>query len=375
MSASTATGRSVIERNDLDRLLEALRDRGYTVVGPVRRGDAIVYDTIERSADLPAGWTDEQEAGHYRLKRRDDDALFGYNVGPSSWKQFLFPPALRLWQAKRRERGFEIVSDGEPAPRHALLGVRACEIAALQVQDKVFTGGPYVDPVYRERRAQALVIAVACAQAGGTCFCASMGTGPAPRGGFDLALTEVLGGGRHVFVAEVGSERGAELLGDVPHRPAGPDDLAAAARATEGAASMKRAMDTTGLHALLAKSHEHPRWTQTGERCLTCGNCTLSCPTCFCHTVEDVADLAGTSAERVRRWDSCFTQEFSYIHGGSVRPSARSRYRQWLTHKLSAWHDQFGSSGCVGCGRCITWCPARIDITEEVHAIREGRRK
>jgi ferredoxin len=138
---------------------------------------------------------------------------------------------------------------------------------------------------------------------------------------------------------------------------------------------MGRAMETDGLPALLARNPEHPRWAQVAERCLTCGNCTLSCPTCFCHTVEDVADLAGTTAERVRRWDSCFTSEFSYIHGGSVRPSARSRYRQWLTHKLSAWHDQFGTSGCVGCGRCITWCPAKIDITEEVHAIREGRRK
>jgi formate hydrogenlyase subunit 6/NADH:ubiquinone oxidoreductase subunit I len=374
MSDQDATGRSVIERGDLDRLLEALRDRGYTVVGPVRRGDAIVYDTITSSGDLPAGWTDEQEAGHYRLRRRDDGALFGYNVGPSSWKQYLFPPALRLWRARRRERGFDIEAEDTPAPPLALLGVRACEIAALRIQDRVFTGGPYVDPVYRDRRAQALVIAVACVQAGGTCFCASMGTGPAPRDGFDLALTEVLEDGRHAFVAEAGSERGAELLAAVPHRPARPGDLAAAARAVAAAATMTRALDPDGLPALLAKSHEHPRWSRTGERCLTCGNCTLSCPTCFCHTVEDVADLAGTTAERVRRWDSCFSQEFSYIHGGSVRPSARSRYRQWLTHKLSAWHDQFGTSGCVGCGRCITWCPARIDITEEVHALRERRR-
>ncbi len=374
MSAHDASPRSVIERGDLDRLLSALRERGYSVIGPVRRGDAIVLDTIESAADLPAGWTDEQEAGHYRLRRRDDDMLFGYNVGPWSWKRFLFPPALRLWQARRVERGFELVEDGARAPRYAFLGVRACEIAALAIHDQVLTGGPYVDPEYRERRAQAFIVAVPCVQAGATCFCASMGTGPAVREGFDLALAEVVEGGRHMFVVTVGSERGAEVMEDVPHRPAVEADVAAAARAVEGAARMGRTLDTEGLAPLLAKQHEHPRWNKVAERCLTCGNCALSCPTCFCHTVEDLADLGGETAERVRRWDSCFSLEFSFIHGGSVRPSARSRYRQWLTHKLSSWHDQFGSSGCVGCGRCITWCPAKIDITEEVRAIRETQR-
>jgi sulfhydrogenase subunit beta (sulfur reductase) len=366
--------RSVIERGELDRLLGALRERGYETVGPVRRGDAIVYDTIGSADDLPAGWTDEQEAGHYRLKRRDDAMLFGYNVGPSAWKRFLFPPALPLFQARRADRGFTLSADDPPAPRFALIGVRACELAALRVHDRVLTGGPFVDVEYRARRVQAFVVAVGCVKAGGTCFCASMGTGPVPRTGFDLALTEVIEDGRHRFVVEAGSERGEEVLADLPHRPATAGDLAAAERALAGAATMTRSIDTHDLAPLLARQHEHPRWSRIADRCLTCGNCTLSCPTCFCHTIEDRAALDGSSAERVRRWDSCFSLEFSYIHGGSVRPSARARYRQWLTHKLSSWHDQFGSSGCVGCGRCITWCPAKIDMTEEVRAIRETQR-
>jgi sulfhydrogenase subunit beta (sulfur reductase) len=96
----------------------------------------------------------------------------------------------------------------------------------------------------------------------------------------------------------------------------------------------------------------------------------MVCPTCFCTSVEDSTDVDGDGVVRVQRWDSCFTVDYSYIHGGSVRSSDRSRYRQWMTHKLSTWFDQFGSSGCVGCGRCITWCPVGIDITEEVAAIR-----
>ena len=133
---------------------------------------------------------------------------------------------------------------------------------------------------------------------------------------------------------------------------------------------MGREMNTDGIHDLLLANLEHPRWEEVAGRCLTCGNCTMVCPTCFCTSVEDTSDLAGVSAERSRRWDSCFTMDFSYIHGGSVRASPKSRYRQWMTHKLATWWDQFGSSGCVGCGRCITWCPVGIDITEEVRAIR-----
>jgi ferredoxin len=136
------------------------------------------------------------------------------------------------------------------------------------------------------------------------------------------------------------------------------------------AATITRTLDTAGIRDLLYQNFEHTRWDDVAARCLSCGNCTLACPTCFCSTVEDSSDVAGQRAERWRRWDSCFVQSFSYIHGGSVRMSPRSRYRQWLTHKLASWIDQFGTSGCVGCGRCITWCPVGIDITEEVAAIR-----
>jgi sulfhydrogenase subunit beta (sulfur reductase) len=133
---------------------------------------------------------------------------------------------------------------------------------------------------------------------------------------------------------------------------------------------MGRQMDTNGLKELLQGNPTHKQWDDVAARCLTCANCTMVCPTCFCTTVEDHTDLTGQTAERVRRWDSCFTLDFSYIHGGSVRTETKSRYRQWMTHKLASWIDQFGTSGCVGCGRCITWCPVGIDITAEVAAIR-----
>jgi formate hydrogenlyase subunit 6/NADH:ubiquinone oxidoreductase subunit I len=363
----------VVEARDLDALLGALRERGHTLLGPTVRDGAIVIAEIEGAADLPVGWTDEQEGGRYRLRRRDDAAAFGYAVGPHSWKRYLHPPALVRWRARRDDGGFVAEPDTAPPPRYAFVGVRPCELAAILVQDRVFLGRPFVDPAYRSRRESAFILAVSCGSPGGTCFCTSMGTGPKAGPGFDLALTEVVDGGRHEFVVEVGTERGAEVAASAPHRPAEATDLYAA-RAVLAAAegSMDHAFDTEGLKEILYRHYEDPRWDEVAKRCLACANCTMVCPTCFCATVEDETDLVGAATERRRVWDSCFSQEFSYIHGGSVRTSGGARYRQWITHKLATWHDQFGVSGCVGCGRCITWCPVGIDITAEARAVRQG---
>jgi len=374
MSERGALESSVITMEGLEALFVALRRLGFRLIGPTAADGAITYAEIEAPADLPTGWTDEQDGGTYRLRRRDDQAVFGYVVGPHSWKKFLFPPVVRLWNGRREPTGgFATVEEPAEPPRYAFIGVRSCELHAIAIQDRVFLQGARVDPTYRARRDGAFIVAVNCGQAGGTCFCVSMKTGPKAQSGFDLALTEILEGGRHRFLVEVGSERGAEVLADVPHVAAEAEDTGAARRAVERAASqMGRVMDTTDMKDLLYRNYEHPRWAQVAGRCLTCGNCTMVCPTCFCTTVEDTADLTGDHAERWRKWDSCFTMDFSYIHGGSVRTSARSRYRQWMTHKLASWIDQFGTPGCVGCGRCITWCPVGIDITEELRAIRES---
>ena len=367
----TPLARAVIDRAGLQALLAALAARGYRVVGPTLRDGAIVYDTIEGVEDLPAGWGDRQEAGRYRVERRDDGALFGYAVGPHSWKRFLYPPIQRLWRARRESGNLEI-DDSEPeAEKYAFIGVRACELHAIAIQDRVFGAGPGPDTGYAKRRERAFYVAVNCGEVGGTCFCVSMRTGPKAESGYDLALTELLRPPAHEFLVEAGSGAGTEVLAEIPRRPAQPADLeAAAAVVARTAAHMGRTLDTDGIKELLQGNPDHPRWAEVAERCLSCANCTMVCPTCFCTTVEDHSDLAGSSAERVRKWDSCFNLDFSYIHGGSVRKSTSSRYRQWMTHKLASWYDQFGTSGCVGCGRCITWCPVGIDITEEAAAIR-----
>jgi len=129
-------------------------------------------------------------------------------------------------------------------------------------------------------------------------------------------------------------------------------------------------MPAAGLRELLYRKLEDPHWESVASRCLACGNCTAVCPTCYCARVVDDVAIDGSAAERRQEWESCFNPEFSHLPGGSVRGSIGARYRQWITHKLASWHDQFGTSGCVGCGRCISWCPVGIDITAEVAALR-----
>ncbi|MDF1859962.1 MAG: 4Fe-4S dicluster domain-containing protein [Verrucomicrobiales bacterium] len=366
----------LLPREQFGSLLEALARRGYRVVGPTVRDGTIVYDDLTKVEDLPIGWKDEQEGGHYRLKRREDEALFGYVVGPESWKKYLHPQRLRLVKAERDTSGHMTFTDGdeEEPVRYAFLGMKSCELNAMMIQDKVFLGSGTADSHYERRRKNIFSIGVSCGEAGGTCFCVSMGTGPevTDQTPHDLAVTEVIEDTSHYFVLTAGSDEGREVLNELPATPAGPEHVSAAKQRVEHAAStMGRRMDTGGVRELLRENLEHPQWEDVAQRCLTCANCTMVCPTCFCTTVEDVTDLTGDNAERWRSWDSCFTLDFTWMHGGSARQSAKSRYRQWLTHKLSTWHDQFQSSGCVGCGRCITWCPVGIDLTQEVAAIRE----
>ena len=217
--AAGGTG-SVVDLVALGNLIPALERRGFQVVGPTLRDGAVVYDHLNKLEDLPIGWTDEQQAGQYRLKRRDDGALFGYNVGPQSGKRFLHPSRFKLFEVNHDHGDFKIVNNADPPPRYAFLGVRACELAAIGIQDRVLIEDRFTDPVYQGRRQGLFVVAVNCTQSASTCFCASMETGPRSRKGFDLALTEIIEPERHVFLVESGSPAGLEVLRELKHTEA-----------------------------------------------------------------------------------------------------------------------------------------------------------
>ncbi|MCS7141744.1 MAG: 4Fe-4S dicluster domain-containing protein [Candidatus Nitrosocaldus sp.] len=365
----------IVERSDFGQFFTVLKGMGYEIIGPRVRDSAIVYDRLGSVDDLPIGITDHQEKGVYRLRRRDDQALFGYTVGPHSWKMYLFPPRVRLFSAERRAGNLEVVEERHEPRRLAFIGVRACELHAIQIQDRVFLHDIFKDPVYEMLRKDVFILAVSCTVSSSTCFCTSMGTGPRVGPGYDIAVIEVLKPVHH-FLIEVGSSLGGEVLSNVRHREATREEVESATQLVESNArliGMRRSMDTSNIKELLYSSYGSKHWDEVAERCLACANCTMVCPTCFCSTVEDVVDLKGEHAERWRLWDSCFSNEFTYMHSGTVRRSTGAKYRHWITHKLASWIDQFGTSGCVGCGRCITWCPVGIDITEEVKALqRDG---
>jgi ferredoxin len=350
----------------LEALLERLRAQGHELLGPRVRDAAIVLGPVSSLADLPRGVGDEQSPGRYRLRERADSALFGYAACVSPLKRELLLPRVPLVQLRLRAGAVEVLPRPAPQRKLAVIGVRACELAALAVQDRVLCQGAHRDADYAARRAQLFIVAVHCHTPADTCFCAALGSGPRARSGHDLALYELLEPEPR-YVVEIGSAAGAALLAGLPGRAATPEELAAAADSCERAASaMTRKLPDP---ARLWRALEHPHWDAVAERCLGCANCTMVCPTCFCTTLEDTTDLSGELATRTRRWDSCFSPDFAYVAGGSSRPTLRARYRQWLTHKLATWQTQFGVAGCVGCGRCITFCPAGIDLTVEAGAV------
>lgn len=369
------SGYSALTPAQFGALVAALRQAGYAVAGPRVADGEFVFGAISSSAGLAAGYADEQKPGRYLLsKSAKSAALFGVVNGQQSWKKYLFAQQETLWRARGSSGVFSVEQESCRPAKTAFLGVRPCDIAAIRVQDAVFTGGSCADTYYKTRRENVLIIAANCTRASGNCFCDSMGSGPRARAGFDLAFTEVAENGAHYFVFEAATAAGKQLLAKCGAPAASAAQTQKADALIESArAALSKKLDAKNIKALLYRNYENPRWEQTAKRCLACANCTMVCPTCFCSTMEDHTSLDGAQASRARRADSCFTLDFSWIHGGgSVRPAASSRYRQWMTHKLATWHDQFGTSGCVGCGRCITWCPVGIDITEEAAAIAEA---
>ena len=354
-----------LARDGLDRLIRLLAEQGYEVIGPTVRDGAIVLDHVEGVDDLPAGIRETQGPAAYELTQTGDGRLFRWAHGPDSGKRFLFPPREVVLSASRETGQLTLTPPPLlPETKYAFVGLRSCDLHAIDVQDRVFM---IADPAYRTRREASVFIGVNCEVPGETCFCASMGTGPRCSLGYDLSLTELDDG----FTVEAGTPRGEELLEALAARAASAEEERASLAVTERAAEqMGRAVDTSDMPGLLYRNREHPRWDDVASRCLACTNCTMVCPTCFCHDVTDSVSITGTEATRTREWASCFSEEFSHMASGEVRRSVRSRYRQWLTHKFASWIDQFGTSGCVGCGRCITWCPVGIDVTREIAAIR-----
>lgn len=359
-----------LPRSQFQKLLNVLTRDGYECVGPQVRDGAIVYAPLRKVDQLPMGWHDDQSPGRYRLEQAGGSRCFDWANGPEALKPMTFASREVMWRVVQDERGGLRFQETLPEARPtAVIGVRACDIAGMHLQDQHFGYREYQDHYYNRRRRALFLVAVDCARPASTCFCHSTGDGPAANTGFDIALTELDEG----FIARARSERGRVLLEQLPTTEVSDRQRAAAAAQHEAAiAAQTRRLPGRQLADALFANLDHPAWDDVAARCLSCGNCTSVCPTCFCHSEGDTTDLDGRRSAHHRQWDSCFSEGHSYMHSFVVRDSTLLRYRQWLTHKLGTWHEQYGRSGCVGCGRCVTWCPVGIDLVETVNAICQG---
>jgi len=379
MQPFTPTAVRLDPRDGLDALIGALAAEDYRVVGPVLRDGVVHYERVTGEADLPTGLSVEQAPGRWR-SHVDGAHRFAWTPAADSWKRVVLPPQQEVLRIRRVDGTFVTTRPEVEAPV-AMIGVRDCELRALAILDRVELDHEHPDPRYAARRDGAFVVAVTCSVPASTCWCTSIGGGPRPTADYDVRLTELDDADGHRLLAEAGSERGAAVLTRlaVGVSATDPSDAPAAERVVERAvAAMPRRLPGEDLPELLAGCDSDVHWDDVAGRCLSCGNCTMVCPTCFCSTFRDTTGLTddGGPAEevvRVQEWASCFQLDHSAIGGRPVRAEVADRYRQWLTHKLQHWHAQFGTAGCVGCGRCTTWCPAGIDLVAEAQHLLAAR--
>ncbi|KPK01633.1 MAG: hypothetical protein AMK71_04840 [Nitrospira bacterium SG8_35_4] len=360
---------SVIDKSEFKKLFNALRGH-YSIVGPVARDGVIVLDRVDYD-EIPSGFEDIQQPGHYRLSK-EHDSFFSFRPGPDSLKKFLHPSLFIQHSFDRSKKTGFINAEHDRGKPYAFIGVRACDITALDRMNRVFEGCDGSECGYFGQR-EIFIAAIACSRPSGNCFCSSMNSGPDIKKGFDILLTELT----NVFMVEIGSEKGKHVCTNLNARPATAQEAEEKKRRTEECSTfMKKTMDIDDMPHFLYRQFESSVWTEVAERCLACGNCTQVCPTCFCNTSFDLVTLSGMkkqnefSGKRMKKWDSCFSRNFARVHGGNFRLSRRARYRHWFNHKFGYWLEQYGVSGCVGCGRCITWCPVGIDVTEEMERLR-----
>ena len=360
------TGSGFLPRKNFQQLFDVLQQQGFRCIGPRVVDDAIVYTDIDSSDDLSRGIEVEQQPGRYALSQHNHQRQFAWSNSAQALKPLTFASREILWQCHKDSQGNLSFEQHQPAVDNiAFIGARACDLAAFRLQQQHFLKPQATDPWFKQRMSHMLIVAVHCSHASATCFCSNTGDGPEVEQNFDIAMHELDDG----FIVQAGSYNGEKILALLQLDAISDEQTQQAEQQLAQCASQQtRQLPDQVQHRLLTQL-DNAHWQQIGERCLSCGNCTAVCPTCFCHQQHDELSMPDDTGIHFRQWSSCFTHNHSYISGHSFRPDSASRYRQWATHKFANWFEQYGRSGCVGCGRCISWCPVGIDVTAELQQL------
>jgi len=341
---------------DLGKLIEVLKAYGYVTYGyKVSRG-AVIFDELRNLEDMPLKYRDVQGPGSYRLIEGN-----GVRHSFASPKEVIHPA---------RQELFNVDSNGGvsyppiESKKIALVGIKSCDLASIKVMDRILSN----DDSYNARRKEALTIVEECINPGDTCFCGSLGTGPYVSEDFDLAYARI--DDDHVLF-KYGSRVGLNLVKRLGLKPAS-EELVNTYSSLMSEAKEKTSPLKFGLsdieNSMLKSMSDVDLWKKLSEKCVGCANCNLVCPTCFCTEFLDDLKL-DNSASRVRFWVGCLSYVYGLVAGTHFRPELYMRYRHFVLHKFLFYRKQIGLVGCVGCGRCITWCPVGIDLRKTVSEV------
>lgn len=297
--------------------------------------------------------------------------LSGFENSKKPPKDLLFPQTEKMLDfVKKGNRFVDATDAGLPEKPRVAFGIRPCDAHSLTILDPLFSWD-YTDKYYVNRRENMTLVGLSCTSENmplKSCFCTSVGGGPASTKGLDLLLTDL---GESFYVESL-TPKGEKLveLGCDLFKDAGSDNDGVVADLKEKAARrISRKVEIEGISEVLEGTFESPYWEEFSKRCLGCGICTLLCPTCHCFDISDVIERG--EGRRERTWDSC-QYEYYTIHasGHNPRPLKKHRQRNRILHKFHYMKKNLDVTGCVGCGRCISDCPVNIDIIEVIEGVK-----
>jgi sulfhydrogenase subunit beta (sulfur reductase) len=280
-------------------------------------------------------------------------------------KASFLPPMEEMFRFRKDEEGYQIEPPSKNDQKQLLFGVRPCDARAMAILDMTFED-VYKDPYYLEKRKNALLVGLGCTNPCESCFCTSMGTSPTESTNVDLILIDI---GDHFLVEEV-TAKGKELIAKTSGlKEATKNDEAAAEKSRETAYNkVTRKLDTAGIEDKLLDSFDDEEfWNNTAAKCISCGICTLLCPTCYCFDIND--EVVKGEGTRFRSWDSCGFPLYTKMPMENPRSEKWRRVRQKVCHKYEFYPMAFDVIACTGCGRCIRLCPVNWDITRVIESV------